>query len=522
MRQLLFIAAPLLFAAAANQAVSGQAFNPGGSRLHVLIDPQPLCEQRYVDPVNGSNSNPGTINQPWKTLSHAMININAPGTIILLPGIYAPSTNQESYPIWMRKDVSIQGTSAMNTILKGEGSSILLFMANPSDHDTYENVLVDAVTLTDGYAGVEMLDECAASNPTIANCFIVGNVYGVHMNAVYDYGNLCPRDDHDGNDYIEHRPKFINDTIADNEIGILDDSNTLGLDPDGTVNGEADPAIINCIIYPNFSSDIEGVDGLDMHHTAFCTWDQAGISKIRAGKPAPVSYVNICGIVPSKLYINSFSNDYRLLPGQTSMIVRDNGTTTNLCTPNGTCAHRRFRCGPDIFDVDCEGYCNPRIEGGKIDLGADEEASQVIAGYMPFTTTFGIDPVTGTQYYLYQLYMDPKPAMAGPLNATLAAGWIIGTPAYQYLKFYPLSVPGARMNGTVPPTPTPPYGDLCFDLNTLVPGMPLTIGMPPVGTPWTTVLTPNSQPILYNQQLIPSSGGVFGKLSNLQSYFLTQ
>ncbi len=484
----------LLVLAVASGSAMAQMTGP-----HDPIDPQLDCDRRYVDPVGGDNTFTGTLARPWRTLTHALVNTMKPGVVILLPGIYSSSTNGETFPVFLRNGISIQGTSALNTILDGEGNDVI--WVHPfGPNDTFVNTLVDAVTITNGEAGVRFVDELLSVEPEFANCFIVKNAVGVHLTAIY-----CHMIQPDG--YIKFRPKFVNDTIAENGIGILDEGIWFSFDPDPdlTVNGEAEPAIVNCLVWPNTLSDLEGVDGTDISRTVFCTSDQAGISQIRSNKPAPASLIPVCGGNPDSVYVNRVTWDYRLLPGSR---MANRGTTV-LSVPNGTTGKQTFPCGEDIFDVDCEGFCNPRIAGSLPDIGADEFDQLVVAGYAPKTTDFNASFPTAA------IYMTPRP----PLGASLFGTLTVGGARVGYLKFLPSSTPGTRPSGTIAPTTTP-SGTSCIDSATILPGYPVTIAMPPVGTPLLMTMSA-SVPIRHNMQVLPSdSTGAATTLSNLQSFVI--
>ena len=142
------------------------------------------CDRIYVDPVNGSNNGTGTFNNPLLRIQDAIWAATPPAVVVALPGVYSSSTNGESFPLWMREGISLQGNSAMDTILDGEGfsSEIIRFMP-ASSSDTFNNVLIDGVMITGGGIGVYMGDEFHP-RPQFSNCFIVKNGVGVHIRAL--------------------------------------------------------------------------------------------------------------------------------------------------------------------------------------------------------------------------------------------------------------------------------------------------------------------------------------------------
>lgn len=490
---------PLRFLPVVAAAAVVLAASPPAARA---AETQPTCI-RYVDPVAGNDGAVGTLSYPWKTINRALYGNNPVAygdVVVLLPGIYSPSTNGEFWPLSMRDGVSLQGTNALNTILQGEADefgnkpNILNFFAGSMDQ-TFEDTLVDGVTITNGESGIILNTEFIPVRPTIANCFIVKNEVGVRIISIY-HATV----DVDG--YVNHEPRLINDTIAQNGIGILDEGIWVPSDPDpdGTVNGEADSCIVNCIVYPNALSDLEGVDDEDISATAFCTTDAAGVSQVKNN--TPFTYVSVCGLGAIGVYVWPARWDYRIQP--LSPFV-DQGTT-DLSVANGSVGRRLFQCHQDIFDVDCEGYFNARLVNGIPDIGADELGQLIIAGYAAKTTEF--NPGQSTAFML----MTPNPALSGSLFAKT----YLGSGATGYTYYHPLSVPGVRPKGTTAPAETS-EGAMVVNPNLLLPGYPLTFGMPPVGTALQFQQT-SATPTRRNVQVLPTNGSSQTTLSNLQSY----
>lgn len=465
------------------------------------IDPVPVCDRRFVDPVSGSDSFTGSLQNPWRTVNFALANVAAPGTIVLLPGVYSIGTNGEIFPIDVfRSDVSIQGTSALNTVLDAGGADGIRFIPIMAGQ-TFETTLVDGVTVTNADAAIRFTTEPAPVGPTIANCVLVKNFVGVAMTAIF-----CHSIPPDG--YIRFNPRLVNDTIADNQIGILDEGVWVPSDPDpdGIVHGEAEPAIVNCLVYENALADLEGPDGSDLSRTVFCTAFTAGLAALKPGKPAPVSLLPFCGVNTDAIFVNRATWDYRLRPG-TRLVGRG---TQVLSVPNGTAGARLFQCGEDIFDVDLEGYGNPRIEGNEIDIGADEFGQLIVAGYVPMTTSF--DPAFANAL----VFMTPRPQLAPPLvgDFFLASGGIRNAP------FLPSSTPGARPQGTIAATPTA-IGTSFVNQALLLPGFPQTIAMPNAGTPLVLPQSTLLSIVRRNLQVLPgNAGGAQTTLSNLQSWLV--
>ena len=463
------------------------------------------CDRLYVDPVNGNLNGPGTLANPFLRIQDAIWAATPPAVVVALPGTYSSSNNGESFPLWMMEDVSLQGNSAMNTILDGEGFSSEIIRFQPmSASDTFNDVLIDGVMITGGGTGVYMGDEFHPIGPHFANCFIVNNGIGVHIFALYDAGV-----------YPVFYPRFINNTISHNGIGILDEGNWVSWDPDpdGRVEGEARPAIVNCLIYPNSITDLEGVDGTDIRRSIFCTVDQAGISQVKVGLPFPVPIPGSCLLNPATLFVNTGTFDYRVMPGTLPV---DAGTTM-LGVPNGNSGKWSFPCGQQLKDADAEGYGNPRIERATIDVGGDEQAPWLVAGYVPKTTTFGTDPNSGALFTTALLYLTPYPALTNPVSGLTLFGLPFLTGS---LPWSPSMIPGTRPVGTTAPILIPPYGTLYIDVAYAL--RRPTLNYPPAGTALVLNLGPAPIQTQVNTQVVPFDGiGGFRPLTALQSFTWT-
>ncbi|MBT5656291.1 MAG: DUF1565 domain-containing protein [Phycisphaerae bacterium] len=404
----------------------GQVGGVGGFG-HVDPEPwiEPSCETFYVSPdvLFGDDNNSGTVYKPFLTINHAIwvASQAKPSVVVLMPGIYSGGTNGEWYPIAMEDDVSLQGFGATNTVLKSDGwSDVLLFQANGLDYST---TYVDSLTLTDGESGVSMVSEFDEVGPTISNCVMADNYFGVRMDTIWDHAT---------GDYIRFFPRLINNTIAHNVIGIFDMGH-FGPD-DG--KGVAEPAIVNCTVLFNSGFDLAGVDASDVSHTAFRSVDS---NMLATGNQFPLTWAWIASMTAGNTFIDSYRFDYRQRPE--SLLV-DQGTL-DLSVPNGNVADPVSECGMDIFDYDEEGYGNPRIER-VIDVGADEQGQMIIAGYIPMTTSFGTD-ATGTIYDIGTIYHLPDPNPGSPLTTRT----FFGRTTIQDRSTLPSTTPGVRANGTI-------------------------------------------------------------------------
>ncbi len=464
----------------------------GGGLNHTDITP--LCNTVYVSPdlAIGDNSNPGTMKEPLLNIQNAIweASLNTPAVVVLLPGTYSPSTNGESFPISMDLDVSIQGTSAMNTILDGESYNSDLIVFHPWLGGSFDETYVDSITLRRGYSAIDMDSEFDSMGPIISNCVITDNVNGIRMYAIWHYGNQI---------YPHHYPKIVNNTIVENNIGILDDTKILPAPWGGPYDGKgvAEPALINNIILFNSLLDLQGTDSSDVKNCTFVTQNP---NKVVGSLPNTWAWSSSLTLLDT--FINSYNGDYRLLP---ETLVEDMGTS-ELFVDNGTTVEPVSPCEMDIFDFDGEGYGNERLVDA-VDLGADERSDLLIAGYIPWTTKFGT--YNGQPYDTMNINVAPKTSIGNMLNVRL---WFAkGAPRWNKLD----STPGARAKGSARMTLTNNLGKLWLQRNAQI--STHTVYVP--AKSWFNLQVPiTSTPCHWNTQCLAKGPTAFSGLSNLQSF----
>ena len=124
----------------------------------------------YVDPSGDDNNSGLSAGDPMRTITHALINIRTdnlnPHSIHLAEGVYAPSTNGESYPLYGRSQLSFSGAGADSTILDAEGTSSI-FRCNRDSSFTIENLSI----VNGGSSGIY----CYVSSPILSNLKIYNN-----------------------------------------------------------------------------------------------------------------------------------------------------------------------------------------------------------------------------------------------------------------------------------------------------------------------------------------------------------
>jgi hypothetical protein len=478
------------------------------------------CNTFHVDPVRGNDTWPGTWTQPLQTLTAAAAQAAASAgidTIVLFPGLYE---TLETWPLTMPAGVSIQGTSALNTVLRSQSfahSSVLRFQ--PSTPTAYDDVVVDGVTILAYNRCVEIVDADVGeyrvrANPTIANCFL--STYDDVTSGAVDMlvtpgGTPYPGHDVSLNGLVEHRPKIVNCTFVRSRIGVLNrvaQANSVG---------ESQPGLLNCLFSNNTLTDLEGIDAGDVITCAFATANAGGLS---APIGAPPNRVFDTATFPPRYVETDFTLvlmpiDLRLRPGSPAIDV---GSMPALAWPNGTTGNRFFGCSGDIFDADCEGYGNVRVARNGIDIGADESAELIIAGYQRGTTRLNFGNQNPFPNNQFAIWLNPYPPLpAGNYDGSFAINSVANSVGFFWLPWDPQTIHGLRGLRTTAATATS-AGTLWMDLN----------GASSIVLSFTSPTTPLMLPIVLtspdtqlNWQALPYQGSATSVLTNLQTLFVT-
>lgn len=471
----------------------------------------PACNTWFVDPVNGNNADPGTLLQPWQTLTFAMAQAalsNGIDTIVLLPGLYSAL---ETFPIQMAPDVSIQGTSALDTVIRAPSPASSALRFEPTQVNAYDQVVVDGVTIVGQLRCVEIDDGVVdgltvRANPTLANCFLIDSAITAVDILIEDVAPPLPAHDLNGDGFVENRPKLINLTIITSGTGVLNRASTAsGVDPASL----SEPGLLN-VLLSNNGTDLNGIDAGDVITSAF----RSAINPIGM-PPVPVfdTFLNAPQYIEINLNLAQQPFDLRVRPGSPAI---DAGSLPPLVWPNGTTGQSLFACTVDIFDADCEGYGNPRVERLAIDIGADESGQLIIAGY-----DRGTRMLTGsflsTSPGQVEFYLNPFPAFpAGGYSGVLLANLFAPAPFWQ--PWSPISIQGVRSMLSTPATPTPfgtQWADFSFGTSVIqnwtTPPTPFVLPIPPG--------FPGPMTVQFNWQCLPFqiNNPVIGTLSNLQT-----
>ncbi len=191
----------------------------------------------YSHPYTGGTCASGNDQDDAPTWEYAIIHC--------LPGIYARWSgthsdnglkgNGESFPIHLPPRVSVQGTSALNTVFDlvafpdgeggGSGPAFEFGVMAGSTPITGEGTFIDSVTIMGATAvqTIQTAHQLAAitvnnvleAAPTISNCFLVRNYVGVLV-----AGSWNLPDTHLPGTVVHAGVKLFNNTIAFNRIGV--------------------------------------------------------------------------------------------------------------------------------------------------------------------------------------------------------------------------------------------------------------------------------------------------------------
>ncbi len=214
--------------------------------------------------VDGNNTNTGTtLTDPLKTITYALSIIYTDSlnqhTIFLAPGTYAPSTNEETFPIEWNNYVSLEGIEDEDTILDAENTNGVISFHYVSNSE------IKNITIKNGYhqyypqntrgsgvycyesspsfINVAFIDNQATpngggfisyySNPYFENVLFSGNDAWTRGGAIYSYQSII--------------------TIVNSEIS----ENISGFAGGGITCDESELNLLNVVFFEN-STDLGG------------------------------------------------------------------------------------------------------------------------------------------------------------------------------------------------------------------------------------------------------------------------
>jgi len=161
----------------------------------------------YVSAAIGDDANDGSLDSPYKTITHAIASAEGseahPVTIHVAAGKYAESTNGETFPLNMKSWVSLEGADAETTVLDAEQEGCHVI-----DCESVDNATIEGFTITGG-AGVDYVGRGGGILCSRSSLRIRGNVVSQNS-ASYGAGIYCS----DGSS-----PIIEGNTISDNSAG---------------------------------------------------------------------------------------------------------------------------------------------------------------------------------------------------------------------------------------------------------------------------------------------------------------
>jgi hypothetical protein len=264
------------------KSISGRA--QAAALVFILMLAQSLIAQvgtTYYVSTTGSNSNPGTMNQPWLTIQHAADSVSAAATVYVFGGVYHESVNfpasgTESAPI------TFQSYPGQTAVIDGTGVSCcggqvrgLINIVNQS-----------YITIT-GFEIRNFTTDSAANTPT--GIWITGSGTGVQIlnNLVH---NITTSSERNGNAfgisvYGTSKTPITKLVIDGNEVYDLRTGESESVSVDGNVTYFS---ITNNLVHDN---DNIGIDAIGYEGVGPVGYDEAMYGEISGN-----TIYNISGI----------------------------------------------------------------------------------------------------------------------------------------------------------------------------------------------------------------------------------
>ncbi len=250
--------------AAQAQAVQAQAIQP--NRLEIAQEDKTSYPTVFVNPQTGSNTNNGSDNMPFKTLTHALSVASANSIIKLAPGNYT-SNSGEVFPIQLKSGVTVQGqpidrgqhviiqgsglflskTSARQqiTILGTDRAGLLGVTVSNSDPQGYglwiessSPVVSDSTFTSNGHDGVSIVGNSA---PILKNNYFYNNgangitIYGTSRPEIRD--SVFEKTGFGINIAQNSAPRITGNRITGNKDGIVVQGNAAPIFRSNVIDG---------------------------------------------------------------------------------------------------------------------------------------------------------------------------------------------------------------------------------------------------------------------------------------------
>lgn len=168
-----------------------QTPNAPEAMSNILAQAPSTANQLYVNPDRGSDrEGQGSLQSPYKTITHALRVAQANTTIILAPGTYSAETG-ETFPLELKRNVTLSGLPERNgngVVIQGGGSYISRTVAAQNvTMIAAEKATLTGVTITNpNRRGYGLWIE--STSPTITNNTFTGNT----QDGIFVAGNAAP------------------------------------------------------------------------------------------------------------------------------------------------------------------------------------------------------------------------------------------------------------------------------------------------------------------------------------------
>jgi len=210
----------------------------------------------YVD-TKGSDTNPGTQELPWKTVQHAVTQVQAGDTVLINPGNYS-STEQIS--------ITTDGESGKPITFKGNGSGVVIDSSAYPGRNGFEVFYADYITIENLEIKSSLIDSQSRGLRVTHSNYVT-----IRDNIVHNAGHaniFCSFSDHI---LIENNKAYDGDIgiyVADSTDypivrgNTLHDNNSIGLHMNGDINSGGDGIISYALVENNISCN-NGATGIN-------------------------------------------------------------------------------------------------------------------------------------------------------------------------------------------------------------------------------------------------------------------
>ncbi|MEA2095123.1 MAG: right-handed parallel beta-helix repeat-containing protein [Candidatus Cloacimonadota bacterium] len=321
-----------------------------------------LINQDVYVSVDGDNSNTGTSpTEPFKTIKYALSQIQADSlnknTIHILPGTYSSSTNGEIFPIRASSYVSIAGSSAYEVILDAQNQSSVLRFYNTKDI-VLKNLTIQngsATGISDHGGGLTVYySEVILENVRISNNYAEDSGGAIFC---YESEMLLRNVEISENDNNIDVIYTLNSTIDFINTSIV---NNTSYNPVIYSSGYSYLSFQNCILWNNASYNYIVCNNNGQENILTFSYNDLkhGQDCILQNGAATINWLE-GNIDEDPLFVGA---------GEHPFSLQDLSPCVNTGIPDTT--------GLNLPEYDLAG--NPRIYGGRIDMGVYENQNVVV------------------------------------------------------------------------------------------------------------------------------------------------